>query len=101
MADRPGLKRKDIQNCRICERGVAAGGIVLYRVKLEMFGLDHGAIMAQHGLELQLGGHAALAQVMGPDSDLARSMSDEKTSLICGECMGRTCGALLVALEDE
>lgn len=100
MADRPGLKRKDIDKCRICERGVAAGGIVFYRVKVEQFGLDHGAIMRQHGLELQLGGHAALAQVMGPDDDLARSLSAEHTACICGECMGRTCGALLIALED-
>jgi hypothetical protein len=55
MADRPGLKRKDIEKCKLCERGVAAGGIVFYRVKLEQFGLDHNAIMQQHGLELQLG----------------------------------------------
>lgn len=100
MADRPGLKRKDIEKCKLCERGVAAGGIVFYRVKLEQFGLDHNAIMQQHGLELQLGGHAALAQVMGPDNDLARSLSDEKTVCICGECMGLKCSLLLIALES-
>lgn len=100
MADRPGLKRKDIDKCKLCERGVAAGGIVFYKVKLEQFGLDHGAIMAQHGLELQLGGHAALAQVMGPDNDLARSLSDEFNVCICGECMGRALAPLLIVLGD-
>ena len=100
MADRPGLKRKDIDKCKLCERGVAAGGLVFYRVKVEQFGLDHMAIMQQHGLELQLGGNAALAQVMGPDNDLARSLSDEFKVCICGECMGTRLAALMIVLGD-
>jgi hypothetical protein len=37
---------------------------------------------------------------MGPDNDLARSLSDEKTVCICGECMGLKCSLLLIALES-
>ena len=94
----PGLKRADIQNCMCCQRGVAAGGIVFYRVRVQQFGLNHRAIQQQHGLELMLGS-PALAQVMGTDSDLAMAVSSETTRLVCGTCAVEKMGMLLVALE--
>lgn len=101
MADKklPGLKREDIQQCMCCGKGVAAGGVVLYRVRVQQFGLDHRAIQRQHGLEMMLGS-PALANVMGPNDDLAMALSEEVTKLVCGLCAAEKMGMLLIALGD-
>lgn len=76
------FKRKDIKPCHICEQGIDT---MFYRVRIETFILDSGAIQRQAGLELMLNS-PDLAQIMGPDEDLAQK-TEESTVLVCLKCM--------------
>jgi hypothetical protein len=78
------MKQSEFTNCATCGKGMAKG-IFFYRVRVEQFILDTGAIQRQHGLEMAMGRAAPLAGIMGPDEDLATGMG-EHTALICGEC---------------
>ena len=81
-----GFKRSDIEPCVICSQGIGIGGIIFYRIRIESLCLDHAAISRQSGLEQMLNGNAAIAQVLGPDSELAQVMND-KTVLVCLSCL--------------
>jgi hypothetical protein len=66
------FKQKDIQPCAICSKGLMHSGMPLfYRLRIERFGLDGKAVSRQAGLEHLLGGSALLANVMGPDENMA------------------------------
>lgn len=81
-----GLKRRDIAPCLRCGKGVMHdGAVVFYRVRIETFGADLGAIRRAAGLEMILGGRVGLAIAMGPDEDLAKRLSD-RTGLLCLDC---------------
>jgi hypothetical protein len=81
---RPGMKENEFKECIICRKSVAAEGLTFYRMTIERFVLDPTAIRQQIGLAMQIGG--ALASVMGPDRDLAKSLWDAKTFLVCESC---------------
>jgi hypothetical protein len=49
-------------------------------------GIDANAVRRAHGLELMMGGNALLANVMGPDEDLAKVIDGQHDMLICGAC---------------
>lgn len=87
---RSGLKRSDIRPCGLCGKGImSVGSPTFFRVKIERFVVDTGAVHRQAGLETMLG--TALANVLGPDADLANQFS-EQTALICDQCaMETTC----------
>lgn len=69
--------------------------MMFYRVRVQTFILDMPAIQRQDGLENMLGGHALIAQIMGPDEDIA-IIADEKEMLVCAPCMmHRELGMLL------
>ncbi len=85
------MKAREIKPCAICGRGVMHSGVPLfYRVKVESMGIDVGAVKRQAGLEQVFGGGqagAVLADVMGPDPDIARPViEDQPTVLICQPC---------------
>jgi len=82
----PGLKERDLQRCDSC--GNRHEAAVLYRVTVETFGLDLGAIRRQIGLGMMMGGNAAIAQVMGPDEDMAKRI-DTSTVNLCLDCATR------------
>jgi hypothetical protein len=70
---RPGIKQHEIRKCVLCGKGVAhAGHPLFYRITIEQFGLMKDAIQRQSGLEMMLGGHAKLANIMGPDEDMPK-----------------------------
>ena len=82
------MKRESIKPCIVCGEGVAHdNNLIFYRVRLTRLMINPSAIRRQAGLEMMLGS-PALAQVMGPDEDLATEM-DEQEALICQDC-GRT-----------
>lgn len=87
-----GLKRSDIKPCAACGKGLAKGGLIVYRIQVERFVLDPQVIQRQAGLEMQIG--VPLAVVMGPDEDLARHLDTQRV-LVCGECVIRPAIALL------
>ena len=64
-----------------------SGVPLFWTVRLQRFGLDLGAIRRQDGLAAMLGGHTVLAQVMGPDKDLATPVSSEITLTMCESCL--------------
>jgi len=81
------MKHKDLRPCANCGKGVMhAGNPIFYRVKVETFGVDCNAVQRQAGLEMMLGGHAGLANVMGPDDDMA-SLVCENIRIFCSSCM--------------
>lgn len=86
LADLPGLKRRDIQKCAGCHQGVAKGGPIIYRVRIERFVLDGQAIQQAAGLDMMIG--PALSSIMGTDADLAKQI-DSDNMLFCGDCIIR------------
>ncbi len=83
-----GFKHSDIQKCLLCREGIGhAGDFRFHRMTLESFQIDVGAVRRAHGLELQMGGHAALANLMGPDEDLAKALDEKPLSfIVCDTC---------------
>ncbi len=90
-----GLRRKDLKMCGLCGKGVMHdNNIMFHRITLERFLVDVGAVQRQHGLEMSMGGDAmaGIAQIMGPDEDLAKRVGEPDTAIICDECaMDMTC----------
>lgn len=86
----PGIKRDEIKKCAVCTRGVGhSGSPQFFRMKIESAILDAQAIQSQHGLEQFFGGGpaaACLANVMGPNADLAKIVSNSGWLWICSEC---------------
>ena len=81
------MKVSDLQKCCNCDKGMAHNGaVVFYRIKVETFGLDLGAISRRHGFEQMLGAAAGLAGVLGPDEDIAKEVCAEETRFLCLEC---------------
>lgn len=83
----PGIKQRDIRKCVFCGKGVAHSGHPLfYRITVELCGLMKGAIERQAGLEIMLGGHALLANVMGANEDMAKIIDSQKHLWVCLPC---------------
>ena len=81
------MKQTDFQPCAICQKGVMHTGLPLfYKVRFVPMGIDTGAVQRQHGMELLLGGNAALAYHMGPQETMASPVVDEQTVLLCHTC---------------
>lgn len=79
------MKQSELKNCHICGKGLMHDHqIYFYKVKVEQFVFDLSAIQRQHGLEMSMGASAALAQIMGPDNDLAQGTGEVEV-LICAE----------------
>lgn len=73
--------------CDVCNRSIGACGLPLFwRVTIERFGIDLRAVRRQDGLA-QFMGNSVLADVMGPDEDLALPVLDApKVATVCEEC---------------
>lgn len=82
-----GLKQTDLTPCGLCGKGVIhTGNPMFYRVSVQSFFTDVRAVQRQHGLEMSMGGAAPLAQIMGPNEDMAVPVHEPTTALICMEC---------------
>ena len=86
----PGFKREQLQKCFYCSNGMAHGGqITFYEISTKNYVIDPKVIQERHGLEQMLGGGgfgAMMAGVMGPDSDIAKQISETKPVLVCSDC---------------
>lgn len=81
-----GIKQREIKKCGMCGRGIMeCGSQIFYAIEVKQCILDLRAIARQNGLELMLGGNAAIAAAMGPDEDLAKEMFKEE-KWICFDC---------------
>ena len=92
------IKQKDLRKCANCSKGVMHTGLPLfYRVTVQRYGVDLSAVQAQHGLELIMRS-PALAQVLGPDRDIASPLSELTDVFICEECSTKD---LMIAMLPE
>jgi hypothetical protein len=95
------MELREHAECSLCKRPVGHTGLPLFwRVRIDRFGIDFGAMRRYAGFIALLGGHAGLAHAMGPDEELAKPMMDTVTLTICEECvMGEHCIAALAERE--
>ena len=81
------MKQNEIENCANCGKGLMHNNqIHFYRMNIEQLIFDMGAISRAHGMELMMGNAAPLAQIMGPNDDIAKPLSKPKTVLLCACC---------------
>ena len=91
------MKRAEIKNCLLCGKVVAHNNdLTFYRVSITRLILNPRAIQQRQGLEMMLGS-PALAEVMGPDDDLANEFSSHDF-LVCQPC---ALGSHCIAEMDE
>ena len=80
------IKQTDLRKCGRCQKGVMHTGLPLfYRVTVQRYGIDAGAVQRQHGLEMVVG-NATIANVLGPNEDLAKPISELTDLFICEHC---------------
>ena len=80
------LHQRDIRPCLLCGEGLMhSHQMTAYRVTIEHFVFDLGAIQRQAGLEQMLGGNAAIAHAMGPQEAMAKRATSV-SALICQQC---------------
>lgn len=100
-----GIKQKDIQKCIGCGEGVAHDNqMVFYTLNIRTQILNLPAMQRQYGLELLMGGRqhgAVLANVMGPDEDMAVETSNHNVWLciFCASTM--SIAAILEKIPEE
>ena len=80
------MKKQELKKCGICNKGVMHNGsFIFYKISLQRFIINAKAVQRQHGLEMMLGS-PALANILGPDEDIAKPLSEKATALICDSC---------------
>lgn len=80
------LELRNHSECSLCHKKIGHTGLPLFwRVSIERFGVDFNAMRRQDGLGAFLGS-TRLAQVMGPDEDIARPMMETVVLTICETC---------------
>jgi len=80
------MKRKDVQKCANCGKGVMHTKTpFFYTVKIDRCVIDPQAVQEVAGLE-QMIGSVQIAQVMGPDPDIAHVFTEGKTVWLCDHC---------------
>jgi hypothetical protein len=84
------MKEKELReaaNCAMCGKPFGHSGLPLFwRVTIERFGVDYQAMRRQDGLTGLLGGNVALAQIMGPDENIATPMMEPIKVTVCEPC---------------
>lgn len=76
--------------CGVCRKPISHTGVPLfYLVRLERWGFDVGALRRREGLAQFFGGGPGshvLADVMGPDRDVARCVGETREICVCEDC---------------
>jgi len=91
---------REAAECVLCKKGIGHTGLPLFwRVRIERYGLEVGALQRQSGLETFFGGHVALAQVMGADEEMAKKMSSKEITL-CETCAMSQVVIAALAMEE-
>lgn len=84
--------------CSLCEEPIGHTGLPLFwRVTVERFGLDMRAVQQQDGLAAMLNS-PALAQIMGPDREMAKAMMDPVVLTVCELCASKPSAICMDAL---
>jgi hypothetical protein len=96
------MKETELRECAICKlcgKKIGQTGLPLFwRVRTEHWGVKIDALQRQQGLTMMLGGHAALAGVMGLDEDMAEKISSTEIT-VCEECCTKQVWVVMLAEE--
>jgi len=92
MANPQPMKQKELRQvaeCARCKKAFGAAGMpFFYRVTVQAYKVDVAAIQRQDGLSASMGGHNLLADVMGPNQDMATPADVAEPQTICFTCIG-------------
>jgi hypothetical protein len=84
------MKERELREhatCALCRNKIGYAGLPLFwRITIERFGLDRGAIERQMGLTMMLGGNAMLAGVMGANEEMANPVMEPVKLVVCERC---------------
>ena len=85
------MREKELRargTCSNCKQKIGQSGLPLFwTCTLTRWGLDLQAIKRQDGMTAMMGGHAMLAQIMGPDEEMAKKVMGPVTLTICETCI--------------
>ena len=92
---------REVATCGMWGNNIGRTGMPLFwRVRIERYGLKADALRRQQGLTMMLGGHAALAAIMGPDEDMAEKISSKEIT-VCEDCCTKQTVIAALAEEEE
>ena len=78
---------REVADCALCGKPFGHSGMPLFwRVTVERYGVNAGAIQRQTGLTALLDGHAHLAMVMGADEEMATPFGEPIKVTVCEPC---------------
>ena len=84
------MKQNEFEKCIKCDKGMMHNNqIAFFVVNIKYMGMDLNAVREQHGLEMSMGAAAPLAQIMGPNRDLAKPI-DQAKAFLCMDCAIQT-----------
>lgn len=102
------MKEKELREhstCNLCNKKIGESHIPMFwRIKIERFGINLNVIQRQTGLTELLGGHAHLAQVMGPDEEMTMPMMEPVILTVCEDCACKSdahCVASMAEMEKK
>lgn len=82
-----GIKQRDIRPCSSCGKGLMHNNdICCTRVVVTRFAADIAAIKRHTGLEMMVGGHAAIAHALGADEDILVPLGEPEEHFLCDSC---------------
>lgn len=95
--------RNAIQPCAICGKGLMHANPtgIFWRISAERLIIDQRAVQREHGLEMMMGGNAAIAAALSPERTFAQSFGETQRFLVCEPCALTCCGELPKALFPE
>lgn len=83
------MKEKELRKlatCGGCGRKLGeARALFFWKITVDRYAMDHQAMMRQNGLGMMLG-HGGLAEVMGPDEDMAKQIGKPVVFSVCQDC---------------
>lgn len=83
------MKERELRQhayCSLCRNPIGHTGLPLFwRVTIERFGVEMGAVQRQSGFAMMLGS-ADLAAAMGPDEDMAKPVHEPIVLTVCETC---------------
>ncbi len=89
MEKRDEMKEMELRKhavCSICGKKIGHTGLPLFWVvEFKRYGINLDALKKQDGLTAMLAGHAALANLMGPDEPMAECIAEAKLTF-CEKC---------------
>lgn len=99
------MKEKELREratCAVCGERIGASMIpAFFVIRAQRYIVDMRAVQRQSGLESVMGGAVALAQVMGPNENLANPVGPEFSITICADCNDDPLPSVEQILESE